>query len=193
MGDTPSSPGRRRADARRNRDRLVTAASAVIAESGAEASLEEIARRAGVGSATLHRHFPTRAGLLEAVLRDRVQVLCTRAEDLLAAPDAGAALVTWLRAVVAHAADVRGFGPALVGYELAPEFSPHTMITEAARKLLTRARQHGSVAATLTVDDLLQLANGIALGIESLPDPAQRGHRLLTLVASGLLRRADDR
>lgn len=193
MGEAPGSPARMRADARRNRARLVTAASAVIAESGAEASLEEIARRAGVGSATLHRHFPTRAGLLEAVLHDRVQALCARAEDLLTAPDAGAALLTWLRAVVAHAADVRGLGPALVGYELAPEFSPHTMITEAARKLLTRARQHGSVAAHLAVDDLLQLANGIALGIESLPGRAQRGDRLLTLVADGLLRNTDDR
>ncbi|MDT5359088.1 MAG: hypothetical protein QOC69_850, partial [Mycobacterium sp.] len=61
-----------RADARRNYERLVAQASAVVREAGADASLEEIARRAGVGSATLHRHFPSRGALLEAVFRDRV-------------------------------------------------------------------------------------------------------------------------
>ncbi|OQS16330.1 hypothetical protein B0T36_06130 [Nocardia donostiensis] len=192
MGENLISSGRRRADARRNRDRLVTAASAVIAESGAEASLEEIARRAGVGSATLHRHFPSRTGLLEAVLRDRVQALCDRAENLLTAPNAGAALVTWLRAVVAHAAAVRGFGPALTGYEPDPEFLPHTMIRQAAQRLLTRAHQEGSVAPAVTVDDVLHLANGIALATESLHDPAQRADALIALVANGLLGNSND-
>lgn len=190
MGETPSSPSRRRADARRNRDKLVAAASAVIAEAGAEASLEEIARRAGVGSATLHRHFRSRTELLEAVLRDRVQALCSRAEGLLAEPSAGTALVTWLHAVVAHAATARGLGPALTGYKADPEFSPHSMIQDAGQQLLARAHQDGSVAATVTVDDVLQLANGISLATESLPDPAQRAGRLMALVADGLLRRA---
>lgn len=187
MGEIPTSSGRRRADAQRNRSRLVTAASAVIAESGAQASLEEIARRAGVGSATLHRHFPNRAGLLEAVLRDRVQALCDRATELLTAPNAGAALVTWLRAVVAHAAAVRGLGPALTGYEPEPAFSPHIMIRHAAQQLLTRAHREGSVVSTVTVEDLLHLANGIALAAESRHDPAQRADALLALVANGLL------
>lgn len=193
MGETPSSPGRRRADARRNRDRLVAAAGAVIAEAGAEASLEEIARRAKVGSATLHRHFPSRAELLEAVLRDRVQALRARAEDLLTAPSAGAALVTWLRDVVAHAATARGFGPALAGYKSDPGFSPHTMIREAAQQLLARAHREGSVDPNVTVDDVLQLANGISLATESLPDPAQRADTLIALVADGLLRCATNK
>jgi len=186
MGETPSSSGLR-ADAQRNRDRLVAAAGAVIAEAGAGASLEEIARRAGVGSATLHRHFPGRAELLEAVLRDRVQALRDRAEDLLTAPNAGAALVTWLRAVVTHAATARGLGPALTGYESDPEFSPHTTIREAAQQLLDRAQAEGSVGPSVTVDDVLQLANGISLAVESLPDPAERADVLVALVADGLL------
>ncbi|WP_431970509.1 TetR/AcrR family transcriptional regulator [Nocardia sp. bgisy134] len=193
MGENPSSSGRMRADARRNRDRLVTAASAVIAEAGADASLEEIARRAGVGSATLHRHFPSREMLLEAVLRERVEVLCTRAEDLLTAPNASAALVMWLRDVVAHAATARGLGPALTGYNSDPGFSPHAMIREAARQLVDRARREGSIASGVAVDDVLQLANGISLATESLPDPAQRAETLLGLAANGLLRRADDK
>jgi AcrR family transcriptional regulator len=187
MGETPNSPDRRRADARRNRDSLVAAASAVIAEAGPEASLEEIARRAKVGSATLHRHFRSRAELLEAVLRDRVQALCARAEDLLTAPSAGVALVTWLRDVVTHAATARGFGPALTGYQSDPEFSPHTLLREAARQLLARAHREGAVDSRVTVDDVLQLANGISLATESLPDPAQRADILMTLVADGLL------
>jgi AcrR family transcriptional regulator len=187
MGETPDSPVRRRVDAQRNRDRLVAAASAVIAETGPEASLEEIARRAKVGSATLHRHFPSRAELLETVLRDRVQALCARAEDLLTAPNAGAALVTWLRDVVAHAATARGFGPALTGYKPDPEFSPHALIREAAQQLLAGAHREGSVDPGVTVDDVLQLANGLSLATESLPDPAQRADTLMSLVAEGLL------
>lgn len=190
MGESPDSPDRRRADARRNRDRLVSAASAVIAEAGTAASLEEIARRAGVGSATLHRHFPSRAELLEAVLRDRVASLCARAKDLSSAPNAGAALLTWLRDVVAHAATSRALGPALAGYEPDPGFSPHTMIRDAAQQLLARAQQEGSVAPSLAVDDVLQLTNGIALATETLPDPAQRADILIALAADGFLRGA---
>src|SRR5690606_31991910 len=167
MGESPSSPDRRRADARRNRDRLISAASAVIADAGTAASLEEIARRAGVGSATLHRHFPSRADLLEAVLRDRVASLCARAQELSSAPTAGAALLTWLRDVLAHAATSRSPGPAPPGYEPDPGFSPHSMIRDAAQQLLARAQQEGSVAPSLAVDDVLQLTNGIALATET--------------------------
>jgi AcrR family transcriptional regulator len=188
MAESPGQAGRRRADARRNRDRLVTAASAVIAEAGPGASLEEIARRAGVGSATLHRHFPHRSQLLEAVLHDRVQTLSTRAEELRAAPHAGAALMAWLRDLVAHAAAARGFGPALTGYEFSGDFSPHAVLRDAAAGLLARAGQEGSVAPGVTVDDVLQLAHGIALAAESLPEPTKRADALLALAAEGLLR-----
>jgi AcrR family transcriptional regulator len=167
---------------------VVAAASAVIAAAGAEASLEEIARRAGVGSATLHRHFPSRAELLEAVLRDRVQALCVRADDLLTAPNAGAALVAWLCDVVAHAVTARGLGTALTGYRHDPEFRPHTMIRAAAQQLVDRAHRAGSVDPGITVDDVLHLANGISLATGSLPDPIPRADKLVAIVADGLLR-----
>ncbi|WP_437105007.1 TetR/AcrR family transcriptional regulator [Streptomyces sp. enrichment culture] len=77
------------ADARRGYDRIVAAAESLVAEHGAEASLEEIARHAGVGSATLHRRFPSRQLLLEAVFKGRVEALCAKAHDLLPAPDPG--------------------------------------------------------------------------------------------------------
>lgn len=77
-----------RADARRNYEQILAAAEAEVARAGAEASLEEIARQAGVGSATLHRHFPSRQALLEAVFHDRVVALCNQAYELAAQPDA---------------------------------------------------------------------------------------------------------
>ncbi|GAA2660053.1 MULTISPECIES: TetR/AcrR family transcriptional regulator [Actinosynnema] len=178
-----------RSDARRNRDRLLAAAHEVIAESGPGASLEEIARRAGVGSATLHRHFGGRAELLEAVLRDRVEALCARAEALAGELPPGEALAVWLREVVAHAATSRGLGAALTGGGYEPVFSPHTAVRAAALGLLAQARLEGSVARGVTVDDVLQLANGVALAAESQGDPAGRAEVLMGLATNGLLAR----
>src|SRR5499433_1511780 len=87
-----------RADAQRNYERLLSAAAAAFAEHGADdVSLEEIARRAGVGIGTLYRHFPTRQALLEAVYRDQVEALRARADELLVSVPPGAALAIWLR------------------------------------------------------------------------------------------------
>jgi AcrR family transcriptional regulator len=174
-----------RADARRNHERLVAVAGEVVAEQGADASLEEIARRAGVGSATLHRHFPSRHALLEAVFRDRVQALCDLATDLLADPSPGAALETWLRAVVAHIAANRGLGTSLVtgpgGAELGS--STHAMIIAAGDGLLTRAQRASAARPELATADLLTLLGGISLVTEREPE---RADRLLTVVLNGV-------
>jgi AcrR family transcriptional regulator len=128
-----------RADARRGYDRIVAAAESLVAEHGAEAPLEEIARHAGVGSATLHRRFPSRQLLLEAVFKGRGEALCAKAHGLLPAPDPGAALVTWLRAVAN-----RGLGASLMHGARDSDPSPgtttcHAMITSADDELLDRA------------------------------------------------------
>jgi AcrR family transcriptional regulator len=171
-----------RADARRNRDAIVAVAGTVVAEQGAAASLEEIARRAGVGSATLHRHFPDRHALLEAVFADRVAVLCGTAADMLAAPEPGAALVTWLRAVVAHATANRGLGAVLVAHgELGSRC--HAEITAAGQALLARARRAGAVHPAAVIEDLLALANAISLAGQDDPD---RADRLVTLLVDGV-------
>ncbi|MBU2669687.1 TetR/AcrR family transcriptional regulator [Actinoplanes bogorensis] len=105
-----------RADARRNYEQILAAAEAEVARAGADASLEEIARRAGVGSATLHRHFPSRQSLLEAVFHDRVVALCDRAHQLAAAgDDPGRALADWLRELAAYGATTRGLAKSLLG------------------------------------------------------------------------------
>jgi AcrR family transcriptional regulator len=90
-----------RADAQRNYDHLLTVASEVVAEQGADASLREIARRAGVGLGTMHRHFPTREVLLEALLRSRLRELTRKAEELEASDRPGEGLITWFHDGVA--------------------------------------------------------------------------------------------
>src|SRR6266566_3886210 len=90
-----------RADALRNYQKLLTAAAAAFTEHGADdVSLEEIARRAGVGIGTLYRHFPTRQALLEAVYTDQVESLSARAAELLRAESPGDALAEWMRAMM---------------------------------------------------------------------------------------------
>src|SRR5450755_4072412 len=104
-----------RADARRNHRLLVSAAIAVFIENGADdASLEEIARRAGVGIGTLYRHFPTRQALLEAVYRDQVEIMCARADELLGSQSPGDALATWLQALVQFGSTKRSLTSAML-------------------------------------------------------------------------------
>src|SRR5580692_276569 len=97
----PSADRPMRADARRNSELLLARAADAIAERGADdVSLEEIARRAGVGIGTLYRHFPTRHSLLEAVFRDQVEAMARQAEDLRSSPAPASALEEWLRAMM---------------------------------------------------------------------------------------------
>ncbi|RSS43750.1 TetR/AcrR family transcriptional regulator [Streptomyces sp. WAC07061] len=163
QGHAPAGPPRR-TDARRNRERLVAAAREVFAEAGPGASLNEIARRAGVGAGTLYRHFPHRSALLTAVLADRIGTLCAYAQDLLASEGADDALERWLRAFLTHARVHHGMGSALL-LEPARElgFDCHQRILDAATGLLARAQRHGTARADVTADDLLQLVVGIAL------------------------------
>jgi AcrR family transcriptional regulator len=163
QGYSPSEPPRR-TDARLNRQRLVTAAREVFAEAGPGASLNEIARRAGVGPGTLYRHFPHRSALLTAVLADRIEILGAHAERLVASEDADGALEEWLRAFLIHARVNQGVGSVLL-VESAGElgFDCHRRILDMAAGLLARAQRHGTARADLTAEDLLRLVVGIAL------------------------------
>ncbi|MGX7674951.1 TetR/AcrR family transcriptional regulator [Plantactinospora sp. DSM 117369] len=190
-GATPPLAGRpMRADARRNYERILGAAGAIVAAHGAQASLEEIARRAGVGSATLHRHFPSRQALLEAVFRDRVEALCAKAHDLATGLDPWPALTTWLRAVGTHATANRGLATAIMsgtpGGDPTLGATCHTMIMDAGDALLVRARRAGSVRPDVTTADLLKLVSAIALAAEPEPDSAADVDRLVTLAIEGV-------
>ncbi|WP_246063346.1 TetR/AcrR family transcriptional regulator [Nonomuraea longispora] len=179
-----------RADARRNYDRILAVAAEAIAEHGAEASLEEIARRADVGSATLHRHFPSRQRLLEAVFRDKVEALCATAADLAADPDPGQALATWLGAVARHAVSNRGLAASLMrgAHDGDPTLGAtcHTMITNAGADLLARACRANAARPDVSIADLLKLVNAICLAVEREPDGAAQADRLLTLALTGV-------
>ncbi|WP_250002385.1 TetR/AcrR family transcriptional regulator [Actinoplanes sp. M2I2] len=180
----------KRADARRNYDQIVAAAEAEIDRHGADASLEEIARRAGVGSATLHRHFPTRQALLEAVFHDRVEVLCAQADELAKRPDAGAALVDWLRAVAVYGATTRGLARSLLdgGRDPAPpvDSTCEAMLVGAGGELLRLAHDAAAVRPEVSIVDLLTLVNAVSLATEGSTDAAAEATRLVDLALEGV-------
>ncbi|MFJ3666016.1 TetR/AcrR family transcriptional regulator [Streptomyces sp. NPDC090106] len=178
-----------RADARRNHERLLAEARAAFAAHGAEASLEDVARRAGVGIGTLYRHFPNRDALLGAVFEDAVTQLLARARELSRAPDPCSALVTWLGEMITHAGEYRGLARALMSVSrdgssaLARCSDP---IREAGQTLLTRAQQAGAVRESVAITDLLQLTHAIALAAEENPEDDRLAARLLHLTWQGL-------
>ncbi|GIM90253.1 TetR/AcrR family transcriptional regulator [Paractinoplanes toevensis] len=159
------SPDRKRADASRNAERLITAAREALAEVGDDVPFDVIARRAGVGNATLYRHFPTRADLLVAVYADEVDALCRRGEQLLEPADPVDALFAWLDEFVVHVATKRPLALAATegtGDRRTALFHRwHTSITSIAERLIERARP--GLRPGLTATDVLTLVSGAAL------------------------------
>ncbi|WP_117198576.1 TetR/AcrR family transcriptional regulator [Nocardiopsis sp. TNDT3] len=179
-----------RADARRNYERIVAVAEEVFAAHGVDASLEEIARRAGVGSATLHRHFPSRRRLLEVVFHDRVEALCAGAREHARTSGPGPALFAWLRDLHAYAEASRGLAASLLrdGRDadlLERDDGCAAMITAAAGELLERARRARAVRPGVRAEDLVALVSAISLATEDHPDGARAG-RLLDIAIAGV-------
>lgn len=183
-----SSGPPRRADARRNRERLLATAREIFAERGTGAPLDEIARRAGIGNATMYRHFPTRHELIIAVYADEVAELCARGDALLAAGPPGDALMEWLRAFVAHVSEKRDLAQAIPDDQEGARSTLfgrwHEAMHATTSGLLARAQESGAVRAGLDATDLLILASGIAL---SGAGPERTG-RCLGLLWGGLAR-----
>lgn len=174
-----------RADARRNRTRIVAAASQVIADDGPNASLDKIARRAQVGAGTLYRHFPTREDLLIAVFTRRIESLCAKAQAATDAHPPGDALSHWLQALLAHSLTDRGLADVLVALGAKPDIECSARIMSAATQLLERAQHAGHVHPNATADDLLRLVIGIAL----VTDDRKQAARMLELAQDGLRHR----
>lgn len=160
-----------RADGRRNREALVTAATKVFAEFGADAPLDDVARRAGVGNATLYRHFPTRRALLAAVYADELAALSDYAELLREQEGPADALHGWLRAVSTQLAHTRDLA-------LSADGDWYAAVQATVSGLLTAAQRTGAVRPEVTAPDLLALVRGVALTAES---PEQQA-RLLELL-----------
>lgn len=176
-----------RADARRNYERLVEQAKVAFAKFGEDASLDEIARRAGVASGTLYRHFPTRLDLVEVVLAERIAELVDLGRGLLTAADQFDALATWLRAALRHGLTYRGLSAAVLNSALDRRddlvSAWHAELFEVAAALLARARQSGTVTADADEADVLKMVSAIAWAVQDTPAQADR---LLALLLNGL-------
>jgi len=185
-----AGPGRpRRADAARNAGLLLAAARQLVAERGPDVPLDDVARRAGVGNATLYRNFPTRGDLLAAVYADEVADLCRQGDDLLAAPDAGAALFAWLDAFVVHIATKRALALAVTDRPDARRSQLfeqwHRSITRTAEALLRRAGDASAVRPGLTAAELLALTSAAAIA----GTDAGHARHLLAVLRDGLAAR----
>jgi AcrR family transcriptional regulator len=169
-------PRPKRADARRNYDKLIEAARAAFTERDTSAALEDIARRAGVGIGTLYRHFPTRQALLEAVYVDEVEALSRSAAELADRPP-WEALVEWLRAFMRYAATKRVLSEQLLAH-MSPEDSVfqscRTVMTESGEPLLRRAQEAGVVRPDAQFLDVIRMVGGIATIPNSDPEQLRR-------------------
>lgn len=175
----------KRADARRNYDKVIAAAREAFAERGASTSLEEIARRAEVGIGTLYRNFPNRQTLLEAVYVGELEGLCRAAGELEDA-DPWDALVGWLRRFVGYMATKQALAQELMDYieRDAPLFtSCRAMMYEAGEPLLERAQAAGEVRPDVALSEIIQMVGGIAK-IQG-AEPAQIEH-ILDIALDGL-------
>ena len=189
MSPSVSTPPKR-ADARRNYDQILRAAEIEVATHGAEASLEEIARRAGVGSATLHRHFPSRWALMQAVFHDRVEALCSRAHTLCETAGSNGALQEWLTEVAVFGATTRGLARSLMldsdETALPTDGSCEAMLVNAGGELLEKAQQSGAIRSDTSIVELLTLVSAVSLATEGSGNAADAARRLLTLAMEGV-------
>ncbi|MEO3807609.1 helix-turn-helix domain-containing protein [Sphaerisporangium sp. B11E5] len=173
----------RRADATRNAALLLAAARELFDEHGPEVPLDDIARHAGVANATLYRHFPTRGDLLVAVYAEEVTALTEHGTALLRAPSPADALFEWLDVFVTHVTTKRPLALAATeGTQRAELFTRwHESMRSAARALLRRAQDQGTVRPGITADDLLSLANAAAVTARDVP----HARHLLRLLRHG--------
>jgi AcrR family transcriptional regulator len=177
-----------RADARKNRDRLIEVAKAMFSEGGADTSLEAIAKAAGVGIGTLYRHFPTRDALIESVYRKETQNLAQAAPRLADTLPPVEALRAWLRLFVDHIATKQVMSPALASMvggpsELYAESS--AMVKAAIALLVDGAIASGAIRLDIDPLDLLRALAGVA-GISSAPGWEESAKRLVDILIAGV-------
>ena len=185
----PAPPQRpMRADAQRNYASLLKTARAAVSERGADISLEDIARSAGVAIGTLYRHFPTRQDLLEAVFLNETNELRAHAEALASAPVPLDALMSWLRLQMDFAARGRSMGAAIMAAKHVPGTSIYTAnkaMLQAGEVLLLRAQAAEQIRTDVQLVDVLRLVYGIVLVNEHASDP-DGANRMLNLVIAGI-------
>jgi AcrR family transcriptional regulator len=189
-GDAGDSGRAMRADARRNYDRLVAAAKEVFSKYGGDASMEAIAKEAGVGVGTLYRHFPKRINIVEAVYRTDVDQLVETAEEAVLELEPWPALAAWLNAFVVYAQSKKTFLNELrEAFEKNPEFkvASRERINRAGDLVLRRAQAAGVARTDIDGADLMQLIGPMCTTATLSED---QSHRLLGMVLDGLRRPA---
>lgn len=178
-----------RADARRNRARLLAVAEDVFAARGPAASTEDIAAAAGVGIGTLFRHFPTKEALLEAVFVERLRRLIEEANRLASQPDDDQAFFTFFRDVLAQARGGTAMADALTsaGVDLAHTAADVKQdLTRALGRLLSSAQTAGTVRADIGMAELLALLVGASRALQQLGGDADLEARTLAVILDGL-------
>ncbi|MFC8719060.1 TetR/AcrR family transcriptional regulator [Kitasatospora sp. NPDC057198] len=188
QGVPVNAPRPLRADAQRNRARVLAAAEQVFAERGTAASTEEVARAAGVGVGTVFRHFPTKEALLRALVLERLTRIAAEARAHAEAPDPGAAFFDFFAATVRGSASKLELVDALAELGVDQEETTAPVAAEVAGALaglLHRAQQAGAVRADVTVGDVVALLAGASQARRHTPDD-----RPLTVVLDGLRARA---
>jgi AcrR family transcriptional regulator len=180
---TATSTGRRlRRDVVRNREALLASAAEAFSRHGVDASLEEIAHRAGVGSATLYRHFPTRDELIAEVYRREAEALCADVDAMLAELPADEALARWMRRFVMHVVSTNGMAAALRGAvcHSEPFQVTRARIHDAADRLVEPGVSAGLLRADARAEDVMKAMG--AIGLLGEPD----AERLVDLFVDGL-------
>jgi AcrR family transcriptional regulator len=179
-----------RADAQKNYDHLLAIARIVILEQGADASLRDLARRAGVGLGTLYRHFPTREALLEALLRTSFDELTERARELEHSRSAEDALVTWLREIIAFTHNYRGVTAPMMAAIEEPNSALHgscVQLRAAGARLLSYAQTQGRARTDIDGDDLFALIAALAW-LNDQPSHSSRAKHLFGIIVSAILK-----
>lgn len=176
----------KRADARRNYDKVLAAAREAFAEGGESTALEEIARRAGVGIGTLYRNFPNRQALLETLYLEEVEGICRMAEEQRESADPWEALTSWFERFIGYIATKQALAAELTNYldRDAQLFkSSRAALWAAGEPLLTRAQEAGVVRPDAEIGDVMHMVMGIAKVPAA--DPRQTEH-IVRIALDGL-------
>lgn len=175
-----------RADARRNRERVLAAAQEAFAAEGLAVPLDEIARRAGVGAGTVYRHFPTKEALFEAAIVDRVDRIIASARELADAADPVPAFFDFLARLVAEGSVKRDLADAVGGADAPAYLRPVHELNTVIGTLLTRAQEAGGVRTDIDVDDLMRLVKGAFLATHGSTATSAQRDRTFAVVFDGL-------
>ncbi len=178
-----------RADAKKNYDQVLAVARDLLAAGGADASLRDIARTAGVGLGTLYRHFPTREALLEALLRTSFDQLTRRAGELEQSSLTDAALVSWLREIVAVAHNYSGAIKSMVAAieeEASALHASCVTMKAAGTRLLVRAQEKGTARTDIDGADLFALVGALAW-VNDQPALTSRSEHIFEVIAGAIL------